>query len=123
AAARGAPARLRRGGGERRRRARRALDRGVKAILASRNAHKARELEALLPGWTIEPLDRDDYPPETGDTYCENAKRKAAFAWKEGTWSLGEDSGIEVAAPGGRPGIQSARYAPEGAPAIAKLLA
>jgi XTP/dITP diphosphohydrolase len=95
----------------------------VRVVLASRNAHKARELEALLPGWTIEPLDRDDYPPETGTSYYENAARKAAFAWEEATWALGEDSGIEVAALGGRPGIESARYAPAGAPAIAKLLA
>ena len=95
----------------------------MRVVLASRNAHKARELEALLPGWTIEPLDRDDYPPETGKTYYENAARKAAFAWEEGIWALGEDSGIEVAALRGRPGIESARYAPEGAPAIAKLLA
>ena len=92
--------------------------------LASRNAHKARELEALLPGWQIEPLLVDDYPEETGTTYEENALLKAAFAWeRNGGWTLGEDSGIEVAALGGRPGLHSARYAPEGAPAIAKLLA
>jgi XTP/dITP diphosphohydrolase len=90
--------------------------------LASRNAHKARELEALLPGSRIEPYERDDYPPELGETYYENARGKARFAWEHGLWSLGEDSGIEVAALGGRPGIHSARYAPEGAPAIAKLL-
>ena len=95
----------------------------MRAVLASRNPHKARELERLLPGWTIEPLLRDDYPPETGKTYFENALRKAAFAWRDGIWVLAEDSGIEVAALRGRPGIQSARYAPEGAPAIAKLLA
>ena len=93
------------------------------AVLASRNRHKARELERLLPGWTIEPLDRDDYPPETGKTYYENAALKARFgrAHAEG-WALAEDSGLEVVALGGRPGVHSARYAPEGAPAVSKLL-
>ena len=91
--------------------------------LASRNAHKARELEVLLPGWHIEPLAADDYPEETGATYYENALIKARFAHeRSGGWTIGEDSGLEVAALGGRPGIHSARYAPEGAPAIAKLL-
>jgi XTP/dITP diphosphohydrolase len=96
----------------------------MRAILCSRNAHKARELEVLLPGWTIEPLDADDYPPETGDSYYANARIKAAFGRTRvpDAWTIGEDSGIEVAALGGRPGIESARYAPEGAPAIAKLL-
>jgi XTP/dITP diphosphohydrolase len=96
----------------------------MKAELCSRNAHKARELEVLLPGWTIEPLDADDYPPETGDSYYANARSKAAFGRTRvsDAWTIGEDSGIEVAALGGRPGIESARYAPEGAPAIAKLL-
>jgi XTP/dITP diphosphohydrolase len=93
-------------------------------VLCSRNAHKARELEALLPGWTIQPLDRDDYPPETGATYYENAAIKARFGREHSAgWVLAEDSGLEVAALGGRPGVLSARYAPEGAPAIAKLLA
>ena len=92
--------------------------------LASRNAHKARELEALLPGWHIEPLLVDDYPDENGTTYDENALIKASFAFERvGGWTIGEDSGIEVAALGGRPGLHSARYAEEGAPAIAKLLA
>ena len=96
----------------------------MKAVLCSRNAHKARELEALLPGWEIAPLDADDYPEETGETYYDNALLKAAFGWERvGGWTIGEDSGIEVAALGGRPGIHSARYAPEGAPAIARLLA
>ncbi|HEY2372835.1 MAG TPA: non-canonical purine NTP pyrophosphatase [Gaiellaceae bacterium] len=95
---------------------------GVTATLASRNAHKARELEALLPGWTISPLDADDWPEETGETYYDNALIKVRFAWREGGWALGEDSGIEVDALGGRPGLYSARYAPEGSPAITKLL-
>lgn len=97
----------------------------MKATFASRNAHKARELELLLPGWTIEPLLVDDYPEETGATYYENAWRKAGFGRARtggAVWVLGEDSGLEVAALGGRPGLHSARYAPEGAPAIAKLL-
>lgn len=96
---------------------------GLAAVLCSRNAHKARELEALLPGWTIEPLIRDDYPPETGSTYYDNAALKARFG-REHTdgWVLAEDSGLEVDALGGRPGVLSARYAPEGGPAVAKLL-
>jgi XTP/dITP diphosphohydrolase len=96
----------------------------VRAVLCSRNRHKARELEQLLPGWTIEPLDRDDYPPETGATYYENAAIKAAFGHEQELgWVLAEDSGLEVDALGGCPGVSSARYAPEGAPAVAKLLA
>jgi XTP/dITP diphosphohydrolase len=85
----------------------------VKARLASRNQHKARELERLLPGWTIGPLDAEDYPPETGATYYDNAFGKARFGRlvsPADEWVLGEDSGIEVDALGGRPGIESARY-------------
>jgi XTP/dITP diphosphohydrolase len=94
-----------------------------RAVLASGNRHKARELERLLPGWTIEPLDRDDYPPETGATYYANAALKARFGREHADgWVLAEDSGLGVNALGGRPGVLSARYAPEGAPAIAKLL-
>ena len=96
---------------------------GLNAVLCSRNAHKARELEALLPGWTIESLGRDDYPPEAGETYYDNAANKARFG-REHTqgWVIAEDSGLEVDALDGRPGVLSARYAPEGAPAIEKLL-
>ena len=97
----------------------------MRVILCSRNAHKARELQRLLPGWTIETLERDDYPPETGATYYENAALKARFAWevtKGWPWVLAEDSGLEVSVLDNRPGVLSARYAPEGAPAIAKLL-
>ncbi len=97
----------------------------MKAWLCSRNAHKARELERLLPGFAIEPLSADDYPPETGETYYANARAKADFGRERSggrEWVLAEDSGIEVSALGGRPGVESARYAPEGAPAIEKLL-
>jgi XTP/dITP diphosphohydrolase len=86
----------------------------VNAVLASRNAHKARELERLLPGWRIEVLDTDDYPAETGVTYYENARAKAVFARGRApteAWVLGEDSGIEVDALGGGPGVRSSRSA------------
>jgi XTP/dITP diphosphohydrolase len=80
-----------------------------------------RELSALLPDWELEPLDADNYPPETGETYYENARAKALFG-PAAAWTLGEDSGLEVDALGGAPGIRSARYAPEGEQAIARLL-
>jgi XTP/dITP diphosphohydrolase len=93
------------------------------AVLASHNTHKARELERLLPGWTIEPLERDEYPPETAATYYGNARLKACFGRQHAPgWVIAEDSGLEVEVLDGRPGILSARYAPEGAPAVAKLL-
>jgi XTP/dITP diphosphohydrolase len=85
---------------------------GLKATLASRNPDKARELERLLPGWTIEPLHASEYPPEEGTTYLENARAKARFgrdARPAAAWILGEDSGIEVAGLDGGPGIESAR--------------
>jgi XTP/dITP diphosphohydrolase len=96
----------------------------MNATLCSRNRHKVRELERILQGWTLEPLDRDDYPPETGATYYENARIKAEFGGEHANgWVLAEDSGVEVGALGARPGVLSARYAPEGPPAVAKLLA
>jgi XTP/dITP diphosphohydrolase len=86
----------------------------LKATLASRNANKARELERLLPGWEIDVLDADDYPPETGATYYENALAKARFGRErapDAAWVLGEDSGIEVAGLDGGPGVHSSRSA------------
>jgi XTP/dITP diphosphohydrolase len=86
----------------------------VKAVFASRNPNKARELERLLPGWTIEPLDAEDYPPEDAATYYENARGKADFGRSRApadAWVLGEDSGLEIAALGGRPGVHSSRSA------------
>ena len=86
----------------------------MKATLASRNAHKARELERLLPGWQIDVLDADGYPPENGATYYENARGKADFGRAHApadAWVLGEDSGIEVEGLGGGPGVTSSRSA------------
>ncbi len=96
----------------------------VKARLASGNAHKLEELRAALPGWELELLETvRGYPPEDGETYYENARVKAAFGRESAPrdeWVLGEDSGIEVAALGGAPGIASARWAVDG---VAQLLA
>jgi XTP/dITP diphosphohydrolase len=83
-------------------------------ILCSRNENKRRELERALPGWTIELLDAEDYPEETGETFHENARGKALFGREVGpadAWMLGEDSGLEVDALGGAPGIETARWA------------
>ena len=95
----------------------------MKARLASQNAHKLEELRAALPGWEIELLGAVGFPPEDGETYYENARAKAEFgraATEADAWTLGEDSGIELAALGGRPGVQSARWADDG---VARSLA
>jgi XTP/dITP diphosphohydrolase len=86
-------------------------------LLATHNEHKRRELARLLPGWQIETLpDAVELPPEDGATYAENALGKArAGAQATGRQTIADDSGIEAAALGGRPGIRSARYAGEGA--------
>ena len=84
------------------------------ALLCSRNEHKLGELRTALPGWTIELLDADEYPPETGETFAENARAKAVFGRSVGppdAWVLGEDSGLEVVALGGGPGVETARWA------------
>jgi XTP/dITP diphosphohydrolase len=86
----------------------------LKAVLASSNPNKARELERLLPGWEVGVLVAADYPPETGETYYENALAKAAFGRVHApadAWVLGEDSGIEVAGLDGGPGVRSSRRA------------
>ena len=85
----------------------------MRARLASGNAHKLEELRPALPDWTIELLDAADYPPEDADSYEGNARIKARYGRSvapPAEWVLGEDSGVEVEALGGRPGIHSARY-------------
>jgi XTP/dITP diphosphohydrolase len=95
----------------------------MSARLASRNAHKLDELRSALPGWEVALLDADALPPEHGTTYYENARNKALFGrGVADEWVLGEDSGIEVDALGGRPGIESARWADDGVAALLEAL-
>jgi len=95
----------------------------LSARLASGNAHKLDELRAALPDWELELLAADAFPPEEGRTYYENARAKAEFGrGRAEAWVLGEDSGIEVAALGGHPGIESARWAEDGVAALLQAL-
>jgi len=89
--------------------------------IATRNPHKIQEIARICSGWPVAWLTvHDDEPPafpeveETGDTYLANASLKArAVAAALGVHALADDSGIEVDALGGRPGVRSARYAGE----------
>ena len=82
-------------------------------LLATRNAHKVREFERLLPGVAIAPLpDSAPTPEETGTTYAENALIKArSAAQATGEPSFADDSGIEAEALDWRPGVYTARFA------------
>jgi XTP/dITP diphosphohydrolase len=83
-------------------------------LLASGNPGKRVELRALLRGLPVEVESRPDVPDvaETGGSFVENAalKARAAAAWS-GEWALADDSGLEVDALGGAPGVLSRRYA------------
>lgn len=95
----------------------------MRLLLASRNPSKLRELRRALPEWEIELLATADEPVEDGRTFVENARIKATHGRRHaepGEWVAGEDSGIEVAALDGRPGIESARWASD---PVGRLLA
>ena len=99
----------------------------MRLVLASRNAHKVRELGPLLAPNELVALPEDvELGPEEGTTFAENALGKArAAAAATGQTAVGDDSGIEAAALGGAPGIRSARFAGEHATDeenLAKLL-
>jgi XTP/dITP diphosphohydrolase len=98
----------------------------VDLVIASGNPHKVAEIAAMLGDL---PLQVRQQPQgleieETGTTYLANARLKAeAVAQLTGTWALADDSGLEVDALGGAPGIYSARYAASDRERIARLLA
>jgi len=98
----------------------------TKTVLASGNAGKLRELTAILRPLGLELVAQSvlgiDPPPETGSTFLENALIKARHAARRsGLPALADDSGIEVDALDGRPGVHSARFAGEGASDAANL--
>ncbi len=86
---------------------------GPRLVVATRNDHKLRELAEILTAVELVPLPSDVVvPPETGLTYADNALIKARAAHEAtGEPAIADDSGISVAALGGRPGVHSARFA------------
>lgn len=88
-----------------------------KIILATRNQHKFAEIKEILKELPIEVVSLEDYPQipdieETGSTFVENAVLKAQTIFElTQEWSIADDSGLEVFALNGSPGIFSARFA------------
>ena len=94
-------------------------------VIASGNPHKVAEISAMLDVIDLQVRQQPDglEIEETGSTYLENARLKAeTVARLTGTWALADDSGIEVDALDGAPGIYSARYAPTDHERIDRLL-
>ena len=93
----------------------------MKLLIATHNPGKVREYQELLAGLPLEltcPAQEglDIEVAETGESFAENARLKAAaYARASGLVTLADDSGLEVDALGGEPGIHSARYAGTGA--------
>lgn len=99
----------------------------MRLVLSTRNVHKVRELGPLVAPHELVPLpEHVELPPETGETFAENALVKArAAAAATGLPAIADDSGIAASALGGAPGVRSARFAGEDASDednLAKLL-
>lgn len=86
----------------------------MKLFVATHNAHKIREISQILPGVEIVPDDpagvEENAPDFEGNALI---KVWAIAASHPGEWCMADDSGLEVAALGGAPGVRSARYAGE----------
>jgi XTP/dITP diphosphohydrolase len=92
-------------------------------VIASGNTGKLREYRDLLAGAGLELVAFDSEVDELGETYAQNAQLKAdAGAARSGLPALGDDSGVEVEALGGFPGIRSARLGPTQEERTAELL-
>jgi XTP/dITP diphosphohydrolase len=85
-------------------------------LLATTNPDKVREIRALMDGADVEIVGLDSLPPieapeETGKTFGENARLKARhYAHASGMTAIAEDSGLEIDALDGVPGVESARF-------------
>ena len=97
----------------------------MKLIVATHNQHKIREISQILPDFDIV-ADDPEGVEENAPDFVGNAliKVRAIAAKHAGCWCLADDSGLEVAALGGAPGVRSARYAgePSNTPANNALL-
>jgi len=88
-------------------------------VVATTNQGKLREIRELLAGLPIDVRTLDHFPPvvppeENGATFAENARQKALYySGATGQLTVAEDSGLEVDAMGGAPGVQSARFGGE----------
>jgi XTP/dITP diphosphohydrolase len=92
-------------------------------VIASGNAGKLREYRELLAGTGFELVAFDSEVAEVGETYPDNARLKAETACsRSGLPALGDDSGVEVEALGGFPGLRSARLGPTQEERTAELL-
>lgn len=87
-----------------------------KLVIATRNAKKFEEIAAILAGLDVQVVPLSAFEgiepvPETGETFEENARAKAlGYARATGEWALADDSGLEVDALGGQPGVYSSRW-------------
>jgi len=82
--------------------------------LCSANAAKLAEMRAVFPDWDVQLLPATTFPEEDGETFLDNARIKARYGRISGApdrWMLADDSGIEIAALGGGPGVLTARWA------------
>lgn len=86
----------------------------MRLYVATHNQHKLREIGQILPGFEIVADDPKDVEENAPD-FVGNAliKVRAIAAKHSGEWCMADDSGLEVAALGGAPGVRSARYAGE----------
>jgi XTP/dITP diphosphohydrolase len=95
------------------------LSESIRVVLATGNENKVREIRQIIGDAPVEFLSLNDFPDvkpaeEDGSTFEENALKKAIAVWDQtGLSALADDSGLEVDALDGAPGIVSARYAGE----------